>query len=114
MNSNSSRILQLPDIHQPIPNLAFGVSQQKSGNIDSVSDVLNQTNFRNRNQSMTLELAGHSIGVEATQDEPSSTQYLPKSKVDGMYSTRVRAKFNLSDIKRNASVAVVGHQGATP
>lgn len=37
-----------------------------------------------------------------------------KSKVDGMYSSRNRAKYNLSDIKRNASVAVVGHLGATP
>lgn len=76
--------------------------------------MLNLTTFRNRNQSMTLEPADQNIGSVGPRDEPSSTKYLPKSKVDGLYSTHVRAKYNLSDIKRNASVAVVGQLGVTP
>lgn len=111
LNSNSSRNLHLPDIHQHGPNLAFGINQR--GLLDANSDLQNQAAFRNRNQSMTLELAGQNVGPDATGDDPSM-QYLGKSKVDGMHSSRNRAKFNQSDIKRNASVAVVGHLGATP
>lgn len=111
LNSNSSRNLHLPDINQHGPNLAFGVSQR--GHLEANSDLQHQAALRNRNQSMTLELGGRIVGQEASGDDPSM-QYLGKSRVDGMYSTRNRSKFNQSDIKRNASVAVVGHLGATP
>ena len=64
LNSNSSRNLHLPDIHQHGPNLAFGINQR--GLLEANSDLQNQAAFRNRNQSMTLEevmqLGGKGVG----------------------------------------------------
>jgi hypothetical protein len=69
LNSNSSRNLHLPDIHQHGPNLAFGINQR--GLLEANSDLQNQAAFRNRNQSMTLELAGQNVGHDAAGDDPS-------------------------------------------
>jgi len=109
LNSNSSRNLHLPDINQHGPNLAFGIGQR--ANQDATSDLHLQAVLRNRNQSMTLDLGGKIAAHEASREELGSMKYLGKSRVEGMYSARNRGQFNQTDIKRNASVAVVGHLG---